>query len=135
MKINILLNWLAVLLWASIIYYLSSVPNLSSGLESDFFLRKTAHIFVYFVLTMLIFNALMKSYFFELRNREFFIKMSLLAFFLSFVYAISDEYHQTFVFGRHGDVKDIFIDSVGIAVSVLLFNKFKLFSGPKKEKK
>jgi VanZ family protein len=36
---------------------------------------------------------------------------------LSFLYACSDEYHQTSVEGRAGTVTDVLIDSVGIAIS------------------
>ena len=38
---------------------------------------------------------------------------------LSFLYACSDEYHQTFVDGRAGTATDVVIDSVGIAVACL----------------
>ena len=38
---------------------------------------------------------------------------------LSFLYACSDEYHQTFVDGRSGTVTDVLIDSVGIALALL----------------
>jgi VanZ family protein len=36
---------------------------------------------------------------------------------LSFAYACSDEYHQTFVDGRTGKALDVGIDSVGIALA------------------
>ena len=39
---------------------------------------------------------------------------------ISFVYACSDEYHQTFVDGRTGKLADVAIDSLGIAVGLLL---------------
>jgi VanZ family protein len=35
---------------------------------------------------------------------------------ISVLYAISDEYHQHFVHGRHGSPIDVLIDSVGIAI-------------------
>jgi len=31
-----------------------------------------------------------------------------------FIYAASDEYHQSFVFGRAGVIGDVLIDAVGI---------------------
>ena len=40
--------------------------------------------------------------------------------FLCFLYAASDEYHQTFVPGRGGTWYDVAIDSVGIAIAWLL---------------
>lgn len=39
---------------------------------------------------------------------------------IAFVYAISDEYHQTHVPGRDGDPVDVAIDAVGITIAVLL---------------
>jgi len=39
---------------------------------------------------------------------------------ISFIYACSDEYHQTFVAGRTGKPVDVAIDSLGIAVALML---------------
>jgi VanZ family protein len=39
---------------------------------------------------------------------------------ISFAYACSDEYHQTFVDGRTGKVLDIGIDTLGIAAALLV---------------
>jgi VanZ family protein len=39
---------------------------------------------------------------------------------ISFVYACSDEYHQTFVEGRGGTPMDVGIDSAGIAIAVVV---------------
>jgi VanZ family protein len=36
---------------------------------------------------------------------------------IALLYAASDEYHQTFVDGRHGAVEDVVIDSLGIALA------------------
>jgi VanZ family protein len=128
-----MIRWIFVFLWAGVIFYLSSVPNLSSGLESDFVLRKLAHIFVYFILTILIFFALLgDKKISETKNKDI-LKMSLFAFCLSFLYAISDEYHQTFVFGRNGSGKDVFIDTLGILFATI-FNYFKFISRAKNKK-
>ena len=39
---------------------------------------------------------------------------------ISLAYSISDEYHQTFVEGRHGTAMDVGIDALGIATALLL---------------
>jgi VanZ family protein len=39
---------------------------------------------------------------------------------ISFAYACSDEFHQTFVAGRHGTPVDVLIDAAGIATALLL---------------
>ena len=36
------------------------------------------------------------------------------------MYSITDEIHQTFVFGRSGEIRDVLIDSVGIFTGILL---------------
>ncbi len=36
---------------------------------------------------------------------------------ISLLYAVSDEYHQTFVDGRHGTPVDVVIDAMGIATA------------------
>jgi VanZ family protein len=43
-----------------------------------------------------------------------------LAAVLSLAYAVSDEYHQTFVEGRTGTWEDVVIDGLGIATALLL---------------
>lgn len=40
-------------------------------------------------------------------------KIALWAFILTFFYAISDEYHQTFIPGRTGTLRDVMIDTGG----------------------
>ena len=39
---------------------------------------------------------------------------------LAFAYACSDEFHQTFVENRSGTALDVGIDSIGIAIAVLI---------------
>lgn len=109
------LNWLLVIFWASLIFYLSSQPDLKSSLPAlwDFVFRKIAHMAEYAVLCLLIFRAL--------RGHNLDIKKSLaLAVIFSVLYAASDEYHQTFVFGRQGRLADVLIDSAGAIMSFFI---------------
>jgi len=41
---------------------------------------------------------------------------------ISIVYALSDEYHQTFVFGREGALRDVGFDSLGMVIAYFWFN-------------
>ena len=41
-----------------------------------------------------------------------------LAWILAFLYAISDEYHQSFVIGRNASWIDVVIDSAGAAIAL-----------------
>ena len=111
-------KWGFVFLWAGFIFFLSHQPGLKSGLpgEWDFILRKLAHISEYFVLALLLINAL-KQY--RLSKK----KIIIFSFFLALFYACSDEYHQIFIEDREGTVKDVLIDSVGILLSSYLFGR------------
>ena len=113
-------KWGLVFLWAGFIFFLSHQPGLKSGLpgEWDFVFRKLAHISEYFVLTLLLVNALKQHY---LSKKKIIIFSILLAF----AYACSDEYHQTFIIAREGVIKDVLIDSIGIFLSSYLFGRRK----------
>lgn len=50
-------------------------------------------------------------------------RAALVAAAIAFAYAISDEYHQSFVPGRDADPFDVLVDSVGIAVAVALLRR------------
>ena len=103
--------YLPPLLLMGLIYFLSDQPDLSTGLGFwDLVLRKLAHMSVYLLLTLLWWRALATDLDHPLA----------LAALIAFLFAITDEYHQTFVEGRHGSPVDVGIDSVGIAVAVLL---------------
>ena len=45
----------------------------------------------------------------------------LIAVFIAFAYACTDEFHQTFVSGRTGTPRDVAIDAIGMAIAALLF--------------
>ena len=112
--INLIILWLPVLLWCAVIYYLSSIPSLKSDLPNqwDFVFRKIAHITEYAILTFLFFRASSKN----LNYRK---AISYSAIF-SITFALTDEYHQLFVFGRGGNLGDVFIDSLGVFLAVFL---------------
>ena len=105
--------WLPILLWAGIIFWLSSIPDLESGLKQDFILRKIAHILEFAILTFLFFRALKQE-------KISLSKALIFSIIFSLFYALSDEYHQTFVLGRQGTLKDVGIDSIGILITSLI---------------
>jgi len=75
-------------------------------------LRKGAHVFVFAILFLLMIRAL-KNY--GLSNK----KVLLCAFIFTILYAVSDEYHQTFVSQRVGSPSDVAIDSLGVVFLTL----------------
>lgn len=93
----------------ALIFVLSDQPDLSTGLGLwDLILRKIAHMSVYLALTLLWLRALAPATPGALA----------LAVAIAFLFAVSDEYHQTFVEGRHGSPVDVGIDTIGIALAV-----------------
>jgi hypothetical protein len=50
----------------------------------------------------------------------------LLAAAIAFIYALSDEYHQSFVEGRDADPFDVLADAAGIAVAVSLLARYSV---------
>jgi VanZ family protein len=109
-----LTHWLPVLLWAALIFVLSSVPDLSSGLGGwDLLLRKIAHITEYAILALLLARALQRE---------------VPAFALGILYAASDEFHQSFVQGRHGAPLDVAIDSIGLLIGIIAWPRIRAWS-------
>jgi VanZ like protein len=80
----------------------------------DVLLRKLGHITEYAVLTLCWWRALRGLG--VVRDNGTAIKIAVA---IAFAYAISDEFHQTFVNGRHGTPVDTLIDSVGITIAAL----------------
>lgn len=105
-------RWLSVLAWMVFIFLLSSQPSLKSSFEPtiDFILRKLAHITEYSILTWLVYHALSL----DLKTK----KALVWALAIALVYALSDEWHQTFVARRSGNFKDVGIDLAGILAAV-----------------
>jgi VanZ family protein len=104
-----LTHWLPVVLWAALIFALSSIPSLGTGLGSwDLVLRKCAHMTEYAVLAFLLARAL---------GRE------VPALAVGVLYAVSDEVHQAFVSGRHASPIDVAIDTVGLLLGLLAWRR------------
>jgi len=104
--------WLPPLLLMGVIFALSAQPSLDSGLGLiDLIGRKLIHFGSYALLCFLWWRALR-----SVTNDRIAV---LLAFVLASGYAITDEFHQTFVEGRHGTPLDWAIDSAGAALVAL----------------
>ena len=136
-------RWLPAVLWMGFIFFLShqeagSSSQLSSGitrtlfniinstlpwldLELDFFhflVRKGAHFTAYLILGILLAMAMK-----PLDRKAYFS-----IFLLCVLYAISDEFHQTFISGRSGEVRDVLIDSTGSLTGILVYAGASLIS-------
>lgn len=87
------------------------VENLMKIGLAEFLIRKSAHMFLYFVLAILFYMAVKQN------NN---IKDYSLAFILSALYACTDEFHQLFVYGRSGEFRDVLVDSTGALIGLIL---------------
>ena len=85
-----------------------------------FLVRKGAHIFAYFVLGILTFNALWRV---DLSKFKLNYPVGL-SIIVCALYAVSDEFHQLFVSGRSGEIRDIIIDSCAATVGVFIISIF-----------
>lgn len=112
--------WFPVGAWAGLIYYLSSIPHLNSGLGVwDFVLRKGAHMFEFFVLALLLARASRKTWPQLAR-----MGLALVAGLGAIVFAASDEYHQSFVPGRRPSLGDIAIDTCGVMLALIVISRW-----------
>lgn len=85
----------------------------------SFIVRKCAHMFSYFVLGILAYRTVV------LIRKD---RVYLYSGFITVLYALSDEFHQLFIPGRTGSLKDVCIDSIGMLIGFLciyIFNKIK----------
>lgn len=80
----------------------------------EFFIRKGAHVSIFAVLTFLSIQTLLAL---KWRRASAITGGAIVAL----LYAISDEWHQTFVVNRTGQAIDVGIDSVGIVIVVLCY--------------
>ena len=133
------ISWIAVVLWMAFIFYLSAQVaeqsnNVSTGITEiiievvetvvpekeldiktvNHFVRKNAHFFTYFMLGILVVNALAAS-----GVKGF--KGIAIAFLICVLYAVSDEVHQLYVPGRGCQITDVLIDSGGALAGISLF--------------
>jgi len=104
--------WLPPVVLMGVIFAFSAQPSLDSGLGLiDLIGRKLIHFAEYALLCFLWWRALA-----SVTSPR---RAALWAFLLASGYAVTDEFHQSFVEGRHGNVLDWLIDSAGAALVAL----------------
>ena len=96
------------LVWMSVIFWFSNQSRLFYLPEDwlDFIFKKTSHAAAYGILWLLWWLALPRR--------------TWLAGLIAVLYALADEFHQTFVPGRHGQFMDVLIDTAGIMITMAL---------------
>jgi len=100
--------------WMSLIFFLSSLPSTLTGPDSLAFtiIKKVLHFLIFGVLSILYLNTLKwRRSLLETGFKIFLVSLALTA-----LYALTDEYHQSFSPGRYPSVRDVFIDTSGAIV-------------------
>jgi VanZ family protein len=104
------------LVLAALIFFLSAQPDDGQDRATwDVVLRKLAHVTEYLLLALATWRALR-----GLRPEWKPVAQIGVAALFTLAYAVSDEFHQTFVDGRNGTPVDVAIDAVGISIACLL---------------
>lgn len=114
------LRFLPALAWAGVIFYISDQPTLPDvpGLASTI-TSVLGHFTVYFVLAVLIW--------WGLGARELTVRQRVgIAFTIAVLYGVSDEWHQSFVPGRHASVLDLIADAAGALIAVSAASKARV---------
>ncbi len=143
---------LLAILWMGVIFYMSNQPATISSIHSgntisiisklplignvmnyltsinigEFVVRKSAHMFSFCILSILLFMSIYEN------NVN---KSAIISFLYTFLYACSDEFHQLFIHGRSGEFRDVMIDSIGGIIGILFISFIVRYRYVKKNKK
>lgn len=125
-------KWLILIVWMFIIFIFSNQPHSGSVTHDmveqilpnikydsliniiNFTIRKLAHLSEYFILTLLTIS-LSKEY---IKKEKIILLISII---FCFIFALTDEYHQSLVPGRTGVFTDVIIDTIGGILSIITY--------------
>jgi VanZ family protein len=116
-----------VVVYAGLIFLLSSLSNFPEEIPSFSGFDKLVHFIEYYLFGFLIFRWLFN-------NKNLFLKRRalLMTIVIGICYGVSDEWHQSFVPGRSATVWDALCDAVGIVTAAsthhIAMNNFPLFN-------
>lgn len=118
-QLRSLLGWLPAVLMMITIFLFSArsaneLPNYGSW---DYFVKKSSHAVGYALLALTYLRALPTQK--NIRKNYF------LAWFLAVLYSATDEFHQSFVPGRHPSLVDVLVfDNLGAMIALILHHQF-----------
>ena len=103
---------LPALVWMAGIFVSSSIPGEDFPDVGFWGWAKLIHLFYYCVLCFLIYRTLL----YHMRSPALFRHAFLVAILLATVYGATDELHQLYTPGRHGQFSDVLIDGLGASL-------------------
>jgi VanZ family protein len=109
---NILLRWVPSIAIMGLIFILSSLPSdvIPYYGVFDFIVKKGGHALGYGLLGL--------SYYYALPRNLSKLYKWIIALIMAILFALSDEYHQSFVQGRTSSLTDVAIDTLGAAIAL-----------------
>ena len=108
------LNNISVVIFLILITIGSSIPGKNMPALNIFRFDKILHLIEYFILGYLLINVLKDKTDYPI----------LLTLFIGIMYGVSDEIYQFTVIGRFPSAFDVIADSLGLTLSIILFQKF-----------
>lgn len=104
-----------------LIFVSSSIPAETFPKVSFWGWAKLVHLLYYMILCYLVQRALRRQVQFpKLAEHPF-----LYGFIVTVLYGATDEFHQLFTPGRHGQLSDVFIDSLGAMLSFIAIRRWR----------
>ena len=116
--LHLLEYWLPFIVWAIVIFSFSSNPTVKTSEVhwQDFLVKKTAHLVEYFAFSLLLYRAIVNS---GIKSKN----IILIVILITFLYGMSDEFHQSFTPGREPRLRDVMIDTSGSVIFFIFLKK------------
>ena len=113
-ELPLIVRWAPSIVMMGAIFFFSSLPasRVPSFGEWDLLIKKAGHASGYALLGL--------AYFFALPPRLSSPFRWVLAMFMAILFALSDEFHQSFVQGRNSTIIDVGIDAIGAAITLTI---------------
>jgi len=111
---------LPLFLYLLLIFVLSSISRYPEEISWVFSLDKCVHILEYYLLGYLLMRVLVTS-----PHRAFSGAPVAFAIVFGILYALSDEWHQSFVPGRYASVFDFLFDSSGVIMAAFTYRPIR----------
>ena len=106
------ISWIITLIIAAAISYISTLTFPSSSYSGLGIKATLYHIIAFFLFAIFLMISLSRG-----KSKPLLI----MAFFISLLYAVIDELHQSFVPGRYASLNDFMLDSIGIVYALFIY--------------
>jgi len=110
--------WFPVILYSGIIFYVSSIPNVTTPLQKIYF-DKILHVLEYLPFGFLVARGIHGTKL-SISGRMLVIGVGM----ATIMFGASDEYHQSFVAGRNSGIPDLIGDTIGGVVGGYIYLKY-----------